>query len=272
MDTPKVPSDIWAALKESEQATESSSGADQMLVQGSSAGPRSSMGRTAGGANILAGASATRLDGPLDNFIEQVFKPFLGVLDFMVFNVMSDGAILHLLGKEKGKALLDSPDFSIQKFHDAQIEYEVLAGSSLAAKRTMAQSMVMLTQILDNPQIQEQLAEINEEYIDFKPIINMWLEASEWKNNNDIIKPMTAAMKQKRAQNSKAAMMQQQMEAKQQAEQSKFDQKQKLEDQASDNRIKRDITREAAKTMGAEEAIEGQPNPKGLQGDLPTVV
>ncbi len=30
------------------------------------------MGRTAGGASLLAGASATRLDGPLDNFIEQV--------------------------------------------------------------------------------------------------------------------------------------------------------------------------------------------------------
>ena len=270
MEVPKVPGDIWAALKESESATESSSGADQMLVQGSSAGPRSSMGRTAGGANILAGASATRLDGPLDNFIEQVFKPFLGVLDFLVFNIMSDGAILHILGKEKGDEFLKT--FDIQDFHNAQIQYEVLAGSSLAAKRTMAQSMVMLTQILDNPQIQEQLAEINEEYIDFKPILNMWLEASEWKNNNDIIKKMTPEMKQKRAQNSKAAMMQQQMAMKQQAEQTKFDQKQKLEDQASDNRIKRDITREAAKTMGAEQAIEGQPNPKGLQGDMPTVM
>jgi len=46
----------------------------------------------------------------------------------------------------------------------------------------MAQSMVMLTQILQNPQIQDSLAEINEEYIDFKPILRMWLEASEWKN------------------------------------------------------------------------------------------
>jgi hypothetical protein len=47
METPKVPGDIWSALKESEQATESSSGADQQLVQGSSSGPRSGMGRSA---------------------------------------------------------------------------------------------------------------------------------------------------------------------------------------------------------------------------------
>jgi hypothetical protein len=270
LETPKMPADIWAALKESEQATESSSGADQMLVQGSSAGPRSSMGRTAGGANILAGASATRLDGPLDNFIEQVFKPFLGVIDMMVFNIMSDAAIYHILGKEQGDDFLQ--DFKLDEFHNAQIEYEVLAGSSLAAKRTMAQSMVMLTQILDNPQIQQSLADINEEYIDFKPIIGMWLEASEWKNKNDIIKPMTDAMKQKRDANSKAAMMQQQIAAKQQGEQQKFAQKQQLEDQASDNRIKRDITREAAKASGLSEAVEGVPSTGGLQGTLPTVV
>ena len=270
LETPKMPTDIWAALKESEQATESSSGADQMLVQGSSAGPRSSMGRTAGGANILAGASATRLDGPLDNFIEQVFKPFLGIIDKLVFNVMSDASIYHILGKEQGPDFLN--DFNLQDFHSAQIEYEVLAGSSLAAKRTMAQSMVMLTQILDNPQIQQSLADINEEYIDYKPIITMWLEASEWKNKNDIIKPMTAAMKQKRDASSKAALMQQQIASKQQGDQQKFTQKQELEDQASDNRIKRDITREAAKASGMSEAVEGVPSTQGLEGQQPTVV
>jgi hypothetical protein len=269
METPKVPGDIWAALKESETATESSSGADQTLVQGSSAGPRSGMGRSAAGANIMAGASATRLDGPLDNFIEQVFKPFLGIIDMLVFNVMSDAAILHILGNEMGTDFLKG--FSIQSFHDSQIEYEVLAGSSLAAKRTMAQSMVMLTQILDNPQIQQSLADINQEYIDFKPIISMWLEASEWKNKQDIIKKMTPEMIQQRQQNSKAALMQQQMQAKQQGDQQKFQQKQQLEDQASDNRIKRDITREAAKASGLSEAVNGEPSQQGLQGQLPTV-
>src|SRR5208282_382682 len=276
LESPKVPSDVWSALKESEQATESSSGADQTLVQGSSAGPRAGMGRSATGANLMAGASATRLDGPLDNFIEQVFKPFIGIIDMLTFTVMSDAAIHHILGREMGDDFLTRPDddgkrFTIQQFHDAQIEYEVLAGSSLAAKRTMAQSMVMLTQILDNPQIQQSLAEINQEYIDFKPIISMWLEASEWKNKNDIIKKMTPEMIAKRNANSKAALMQQQMQAKQQSESQKFQMKQQLEDRASDNRIKRDITREAAKASGLSEAVNGEPSQQGLQGMLPTV-
>jgi hypothetical protein len=165
----------------------------------------------------------------------------------------------------------DGKRFTIQQFHDAQIEYEVLAGSSLAAKRTMAQSMVMLTQILDNPQIQQSLAEINQEYIDFKPIISMWLEASEWKNKNDIIKPMTADMLQRQQANSKAALQAQAMQAKQQGDQQKFVQKQQLEDQASDNRIKRDITREAAKASGMSETVEGTPSQQGLEGMMPTV-
>ena len=273
LEQPKVPSDIWSAIKESEAATESSSGADQTLVQGSSAGPRAGMGRSATGANLMAGASATRLDGPLDNFIEQVFKPFLTIIDMLVFNVMSDASILHILGREMGQDFLTdvSNPFKVQDYHNAQITYEVLAGSSLAAKRTMAQSMVMLTQILDNPQIQQSLADINEEYIDFKPIISMWLEASEWKNKNDIIKPMTQAMKDKRDANSKAAQMQAQMQMKNQSDQQKFVQKQQLEDQASDNRIKRDITREAAKASSLSQTVEGVPSTGGLQGAMPIV-
>jgi hypothetical protein len=270
LDTPKVPPDVWSALKESEQATESSSGADQQLVQGSSAGPRSSMGRTAGGANILAGASATRLDGPLDNFIEQVFKPFLTIVDRMIFNIMPDAAILAVLGKQKGEDYVK--DLSMQEFHDAQISYEVLAGASLAAKRTMAQSMTMLTQIFQNPEIQNNLADINEEYIDYDAILRMWMEASEWKNSQDIIKPLTPAMKQKRAAQSKAALMQQQVQAKQQQSQQQFQQKQELEDQASDNRIKRDMVRESAKANGMSETVEGTPSPQGLDGQQPNVV
>jgi len=269
LETPRVPPDIWAALKESQQASESASGADQTLVQGSSAGPRAGMGRTAGGSSIMANASATRLDGPLDNFIEQVFKPFIRILDKLVQKYMSDAQVFHVLGKQMGAELIK--DFSMQDYWDANIGFEVLAGASLAAKRTMAQSMVMLTQILDNPQIAEQLADINEEYIDWDTILRMWLEASEWKNYSDIVKPMTAAMKQKRAANSKAALMQQQVQAKQQDAQQKFQQKSQLEDQSSNNRIKRDLVIAAAKASGLSETVEGEPSTGGLEGQMPNV-
>lgn len=267
METPKVPGDVWAALQESEKATESTSGADQALVQGSSAGPRSSMGRTAGGASILAGASATRLDSPLDNFIEQVFKPFLYILDDLITNYISDAEIVAVLGEELGKDF----EVDLQAYHDAHIEYEVLAGSSLSAKRTMAQSLTLITQILENPQIQSSLADINGEYIDFKPIVNMWLEASEWKNVNDIIKPLTAEMKQKRDAESQAAQAQSKAAITAQSNEQKFQQKQQLENQQTDNRIKRDLVVNAFRTENQSEATEGTPGTGGLEGQQPTI-
>jgi hypothetical protein len=269
METPKVPADTWNALKESESATESSSGADQQLVQGSSAGPRSSMGRTSGGAAIQASASATRLDGPLDNFIEQVFKPFLYIVDELVFKKMSDASILHILGEVLGKPL--TKELGMQDYWDATMDFEVLAGASMSAKRTMAQSMVMLTQFLDNPQFGTSLADINEQYIDYKVIFDMWMEASEWKNGADIIKPMTAAMKQKRDANSPAAQNQMKTQAAQGNAQQKFAQKQELEDQSSNNRIKRDLVIASAKASGLSETVEGEPSTGGLEGQQPQV-
>lgn len=268
LETPKVPSEVWSALSESEKATESTSGADQMLVQGSTAGPRSSMGRTAGGAATMANASATRLDGPLDNFIEQVFKPFLYILDDLVFSYLSDAEIMTILGEELGK------DFTLdlQDYHDAKMEYEVLAGASLAAKRTMAQSLTLITQIFENPTIQQNLAEINGEFIDFKPILKMWMESSEWKNVQDIIKPLTPEMKQRMEQKSQAAQQNSKMNQQVQLNQQKFQQKQQLEDQSNDNRIKRDIVREAFRNDSMSEAVQGSPSVGGIEGATPQVV
>lgn len=269
LETPKVPSDVWPAISESQKSTESASGADQTLVQGSTAGPRTSMGRTAGGASILAGASATRLDGPLDNFIEQVFKPFLYILDYLIFNYVSDSEIMSVLGDEMGKDF----EIDLQSYHDAKIEYEVLAGASMAAKRIMAQSLTLISQIFENPQIQQNLAEINGEYIDFKPILNMWMEASEWKNREDIIKPLTAEMKQKMAQKSQEAQAAGKAAQASGLQNQKFQEKQQLEDQANQNRIQRDIVREAFRVNSMSEATTGEPGAYGLEGsaETPTV-
>jgi hypothetical protein len=225
------------------------------------------MGRTAGGASLMAGASATRLDGPLDNFIEQVFKPFLYILDDLVMRYLSDMEISAILGDEMSKDY----ELDLDAFHKARIEYEVLAGSSLAAKRTMAQSLTLITQIFENPTIQQNLADINGEYIDFKPIVSMWMEASEWKNKNDIIKPLTAAMKAKQQAQSQAAQQQSKGAITQQSNTQKFQQKSQLEDQATDNRIRRDIVREAFRDNGMSEATEGTPASGGLGGQDPMV-
>ena len=132
LESPRVPSDIWAALQNSEASTESTTGADQTLVQGSSAGPRAGIGRSATGAGAMAQASATRLDGPLDNFLDQVFVPWLYILDELIFNYISDAQIVDILGEQKGKEYLSQID--LKEYHEGKVTFEVLAGSSLSAK------------------------------------------------------------------------------------------------------------------------------------------
>jgi len=182
---------------------------------------------------------------------------------------MSDAEILSILGDELGKGL----KFDMQDFHDAKIEYEILAGSSLSAKRIMAQSLTLITQIFENPTIQQNLAEINGEYIDFKPILNMWMESSEWKNRADIIKPLTPEMKQRMQEKSQAAQAQSKAAVASGLQDQKFQQKQQLENIANDNRIYRDIVRESFRTSAMSEAATGAPSVYGLgrEAEVPEV-
>jgi hypothetical protein len=225
------------------------------------------MGRTATGATNMAGASASRLDGPLDNFIEQVFKPWLYILDMLVFEFFSDAEIYRILGDEKGKDF----ELDLEAFHDGVVEYEVLAGASLAAKKTMSQSMTLITQIFENPSIQQSLAEINEEYIDFKEILKMWMEASEWKNFNSIVKPMTDAMKQRQQQKSQAAQQQSKLATQSAISAQNAQQKAQLQQESTQQRIQERLVVGAVLNSSKNEANEGSPDAGGLGGSEPDV-
>jgi hypothetical protein len=167
-----------------------------------------------------------------------------------------------------GTALTKNLD--MQRYWDSQIDFEVLAGASMAAKRTMAQSLVMLTQFLDNPQLTQALGEMGL-YIDYQVIFKMWMEASEWKSSQDIVKPMPPDIQKKRDANSPAAMNAQRMQMMQQTNNDKFAQRQELEDQSSNNRIKRDLVIASAKASGLSETVEGEPSTGGLEGQTPTI-
>jgi hypothetical protein len=263
LEQPRVPADVWAALENSEANTESTTGADQTLVQGSSAGPRAGIGRSATGAGAMAQASATRLDGPLDNFLNQVFVPFLYILDELIFKYVSDAQISDILGEELGKDYLQEID--MQEYHDGKVTFEVLAGSAMSARRTMTQALTLLTQFMQNPEFNEYLADMGK-YIDWEVIFQMYFEASEWKNSQDVIKPLTPEMEKRRA-----AKLQQQQQGPMQTQMAlnnqKADAKSKLEEQRSADRIKNDVVRFAVEHSVRDEATEGLAGNAGF-GDV----
>lgn len=188
---------VFAEIAQAEQRAEESSGASQQLTLGSMpAQGRSSLGRTATGAGGLMNANATRQEGPLGRFIRQVFRPFLYDLFEMDKERLPLSDLRQVLQEELGPAYrLDEEDFL-----NSRIDFDVLAGAHMAAKRGMAQVLPLFTQIFENPQLMAQLAEIDQKYVDVGELLAMMLEASEWKNSRDIIKPMTPEMKQRQAQ------------------------------------------------------------------------
>lgn len=262
LDTVKVDPSIWQVLAESRMQSESTVGADQQMVQGSSMGPRSSITRTRGGANIMANASATRTSGPMERLIEQVLVPFFYDLDEMIYRYVPDAEILDILGQALGKEAVDSLD--LQAYHDARCDFDVLAGAYLAAKQTMTQSLVILGEYVLNPQLQQFLADVHGVYLDQLEFMKLVLTASEWGQGvaEQLIRKLTPEMKQKMqakqgAPDPKLAAQMTLNQQKQQAESA-------LEDQKTQNRITRDITVDAFRQMGEPEAVAGVPAGAGL--------
>lgn len=235
LEVPKVPQEVWAALQSSTAESESTSGADQLLTQGDTSGPRSSMGRTAGGAAQLGAASATRLQGPVSRFISNVFVPWLYQMDELDKERLPMSTLRDILGDEIG------PDFKVDEelYLNAKFEYEVLAGARLSAKRAMAASLPLLNSIFENPQILSQLEQTGE-VVDVKELLAMYMEVSEWKNSRNLIRKLTPEEKQaKQAQNEAANKAAQQA----QLENQKFQNKQQLNAQNNDARAVQQVAK-----------------------------
>lgn len=261
LETVKVDPSIWQVLNESRMQSESATGADQTMVQGSSMGPRSSITRTRGGASIMASASATRLEGPMGRLIEQVVVPFFYILDEIIYCHVSDREIRDILGDKLGTEAVQGLD--LQKYHDGACEFDVLAGAALAAKQTMTQSLVILGEYVLNPQLQQFLAEVHGVYLDQLEFMKMVLTASEWGEGvaDTLIKPLTAQMKQRLAQKNAPDPK---MQAQAARDQQKYQAESQLEDQKTQNRIVRDITVDSFRQAGEAEAVTGEPGGEGF--------
>ncbi len=216
LDTAKVDPSVWAVLQESTKRAESATGADSLLVQGSTQGPRAGMGRTAGGSNIMAGAAQTRLDGPMDNLIQQVFLPFIAAMDWFVFHFMDDAEIKQILGEELGKSFLEGdPDtgakpFDWQDFRTGKFDYDVLLSAKLAALRVLAQQLVLIFEYGMNPEMQQFLADVHGTTIDLQTIYKLLLQVAHCSPGmaNQIIRKLNP---KEEARNEKRQQMQAQM-------------------------------------------------------------
>jgi hypothetical protein len=271
MDLPKIQSEMFAIVAASEARTEQNSGASTPLTMGSLTPGHSQgqIGRSSAGASGIMQAANDRLGGLVEDFNRQVFQPFLWQIHEMNKNFLPPTVYRQILGQQLG----DKFKVSMNNFMQAGIKsFDVLAGAHLAAKQQMAQSLPLLMQYFMSPQLANQVADINEEYIDFGELVHMLTDAGGWGGGQyySILKPLTPQMKQKRLQNSPAnlamikgqnqqALLKQKMDA--MAQQKEIQQENEWTGRAAG-----DIIRHSIVAAGQPEEMTGEPGGPGFGG------
>ena len=182
---PQVPADAWRAIQAAISSSEGATGADQASVQGSLPGRGSSIGRSGTGAGMISAASSGRLQSPVERFIDGVFIPYLKFLWAMVKEFMPISEIRAILGDRAQDLVVDFGDFM-----DAPVKFDTLAGTRLAARNRMAQALPFLLEVLGNQALVQQLGQTGWK-VNALELVNMVLDMSEWKNQKDLIVPMT---------------------------------------------------------------------------------
>lgn len=230
---PQVPPDAWRAIQAAIGSSESASGADQATVQGSIPGRGSSIVRTGTGAGAVAAASSTRLQSPVERFCDGVLLPYLRFLYAMVKEHMPISEIRAVLA-ERTEDL--APDF--QDFMEMPVKFETLAGTDLAARNRMAQSLPFLLEIFSNQALVQQLSETGWK-VNVRELANMVMEMSGWKNMRDLVVRMTPEEQQKQ-------MMQNPGAIQAQAKQGEIEEKHKNDMEMEDKKISGRIVVNAA--------------------------
>lgn len=251
LEMPKLPlGELMTFLGNSESESEAADGANSLVMQGSvpSGSGKSSITRTGTGVNAFQGANSTRLQGPLDRFLDQVFIPWLYQLDELNTRFLPMSQVRDILGDELG----DTFKLDEQSFKTGRMKFTALAATRMAATRIMQQSLPLITNVFSQPALQEALSQQNM-YFDWLEISKIWLQSNGYPSATSIIKPMTAEMKQQRQASNPAAQ-------KAQADAMKDDRKEESASRLLTQKNEEGMARDAVKTAlqhGSDSILKG---------------
>jgi hypothetical protein len=223
---PMVPADAWRVLQLSNITADSTVGADMASMQGSLPPRGSSIGRSGTGAAMIQTASQGRLQAPIERVVDGVLIPFLEFLWDIIPQSMTVSEIRALLADYAEPILVDFYDFL-----NAKLDFDTLAGTRLAARARMAQSLPFLLEVFGNQALVQQLSQTGWK-VNVLEMCNMVMDVSGWQNKRDLIVAMTDQEKQQMMQAQQAQMQQEQA-----MEQQKQQNAMQLEDQKIEGRV-----------------------------------
>jgi len=256
LEQPNIPAEVVQQIALSQSRVEMTSGANQQLTMGASTAKGGAM-RTGTGAAGVIQATMNRIGGFAETFVRQVYEPFIYKVHQMNKDKMPIAYIKKLLGEKEG------PDFKFDagNFLNGPAEFEVLAGSHLAAKSQMAQSLFMMMQMFESQPMMDQLNKISNKKVNIEELFHMIHDISGWKNYYDIIQDMTPEEIQRQQANSPAAQMQMKAQIQDAQSDKKFQQNTQIIDQENEARAARDVFRIIAEKSAEPEALLGASAP-----------
>ena len=258
LEQPSLPAEVVNQIGMSEARVQKTTGASDPFMSGANGG-RAGAARSGTGAAGMIQATMTRIGGFAEDFVAQVYEPLLYQIHQLNKDKMPITYIREVLGDKLGAEF----KFSATDFLNAPAEFEVLAGSHLAAKAQMAQSLFMMIQLFESQPLMDQLSKISNQKVNVEELFHMVHDVSGFKNYYNIIVPMTPEEKATQAaQNNPMAKVQGQMALNNQ----KFQQNQSLTDQENEARVVRDMLRHITEKSAEPELLTGAEAPQEGMG------
>lgn len=257
---PPVPHEAMQWLMAAQSNAQETSGANEQVMLGAGASGVKTTGMRSGtGAQAVVNANASRLDGPTERFVRQIFVPFLYIMDKLNNRFLPTQVLQQVLKDEAGyEKAIDHI-----KFRNSKMEFEVLAGAHLGPKREMAQFMPFVVQLVNNPTMMQML-QAQGYMFDAPKFVKKWGDISGFKYSQDFFRPMTPQEKQQAQQNSPAALQAQKAQQASQMENQKFQQERVLQDEGALGRAGERVAVAQVEHALEPEAITGEPGGEGL--------
>ena len=260
LQMPNVPGEAWQFIAQAKSDGAATSGANEQVIQGAGGMNNKATGMRSGtGAAAVVQANASRLDGPMGRYIRQIFVPWLYQMD----ELNNDNLPASVMRKIVGPVMANDYKMDQFKLRNAKLEFEVLAGTKLGAKKEMAQFLPIMLQIFNNPTFTQDLAAAG--YI-FDPvaIFKAFADAAGWKFSQSFLKKMTPEQMATAKANTKAALLQMQLNAKQQSQQAQFEHEETIEDQKQLGKAGNEVLRQAVEQSTTPLEVTGEPGGAGF--------
>jgi hypothetical protein len=220
VEMPQQPAAAMQWLMQQQSEARESVGANQQMTMGAGAAGIQTTGTRSGtGAAGVISANASRLDGPMGRIVRQIFVPWLQQMDELNNDRLPASVLRKVLNEQMAQGL----EVDHVEFRKARMQYEVLAGAKLGAKKEMAAFFPFMVSLVNNP-TWVALCNIAGYKFDVVAAFKNFAAAAGWKYSQDFLVKMTPEEQQKADAQLPAAIAAQHAKAQAGLERQKFEQ------------------------------------------------